>query len=190
MEISNSFYAKDRNQWRKWLEQHYQSEKEIWLIYFKKHTGKPRVPYNDAVEEALCFGWIDSTIKKIDNDRYMQKFTPRNKGSKWSDWNIKRMVKMLTEEKVLPEGKALYEHWKKSGKSAVNAPKGELQDVPDDLKEALSTNPIALDFFETLAASYRRNYLAWITDAKKEETRRRRIEKAVDMLGKGIKSFM
>ncbi|MFC2124933.1 YdeI family protein [Bacteroidota bacterium] len=190
MELSNTFYAANRDEWRKWLELHYKSKKEVWLIYYKKHSGKPRVPYNDAVEEALCFGWIDSTVKRIDKDRYMQKFTPRNKGSNWSDWNVKRIGKMIAEGKVIPEGVELFEQWKKSGKATVNAPKGEIPEISDDFKEALGINPAALDFFETLAAGYRRNYIAWINDAKKEETRKKRIDKAIEMLKKGKKSLM
>jgi len=78
MEITKTFYAPDRKAWRDWLEEHYQDEKEVWLVYYRKQAGKPRVPYNDTVEEALCFGWIDSTIKRLDEERLAQRFSPRN----------------------------------------------------------------------------------------------------------------
>jgi len=190
MEITNTFYATDRNEWRTWLPLTLYSEKEIWLIYYKKHTGKPRVPYNDAVEEALCFGWIDSTVRRIDEARYMQKFIPRNKESNWSEWNVKRMNILITESKVLPAGLALYDHWRKSGKSTISPPKVDPGNIPVEFKDALEKNPKALDFFENMAPGYRRNYLAWINDAKKTETKIRRIEKAIEMLENGKKSLM
>ena len=88
-------YLKTPEEWRKWLQENHTTQKEIWLIYYKKHTGKARVPYNEAVEESLCFGWIDSTIKRIDDERYMQKFTPRNPKSNWSLSNKKRIEKLV-----------------------------------------------------------------------------------------------
>jgi len=90
MKITKTLYVTTRDEWRSWLEKNHKSEKEIWLIYYKKHTGKPRIPYDDAVEEALCFGWIDSIIKRIDEKKYAQKFSPRKQNSVWSDLNKKR----------------------------------------------------------------------------------------------------
>lgn len=87
----NQLYLPTRSEWRQWLSKNHAGVKVIWLVYYKKHTGKPSIPYDDAVEEALCFGWIDSTIKRIDDERYMQKFTPRNLKSEWSDLNIRRV---------------------------------------------------------------------------------------------------
>ena len=87
MEITKTYYVATRSEWCKWLQKHHTSATEIWLIYYKKHTGMPRVSYNDAVEEALCFGWIDSLVKRVDADTYAQKFTPRKSKSKWSELN-------------------------------------------------------------------------------------------------------
>ena len=86
-----SIYLPTRSAWRSWLKEHYKSESHVWLIYFKKHTGKASIPYNDAVEEALCFGWIDSLVHRLDEERYMQKFTPRKMKSTWSKHNVRRM---------------------------------------------------------------------------------------------------
>ena len=102
MAISNSkmLYVATREQWRAWLAQHYESETEIWLIYYKKHSGQPRIPYHHAVEEALCFGWVDSLVKRMDADRFAQKFTPRRNHSNWSALNRQRARKLIEEGRM------------------------------------------------------------------------------------------
>ena len=115
-------YVSTREDWRAWLEENHDREKEIWLIYYKKPSGKPRVAYDDAVEEALCFGWIDSTIRKLDEDRYMQKFTPRNPGSVWSELNKRRVEKMIREGRMTQAGLSKIEAAKKSGEWQDSAP--------------------------------------------------------------------
>ena len=94
MDITRTLYVAKRKDWRDWLKKHYKTEKEIWLVYYKKATGKPRIEYNDAVEEALCFGWIDSLIKRLDDDRYARKFTPRKPDSRWSTINRRRYARV------------------------------------------------------------------------------------------------
>lgn len=110
-----SIYLTSREAWRNWLEEHYDRESRIWLIYFKKHTGKPSIPYNDAVEEALCFGWIDSTIHRLDEERYMQRFTPRKMKSTWSKHNVRRVEKMISEGKMTSRGRELYNYAMENG---------------------------------------------------------------------------
>ncbi len=100
----NTIFCRNRTEWRSWLEQNHTSESEIWLIYMKKHTKKETVSYNDAVEEALCFGWIDSLVKRIDKESYMQKYTPRKPKSVWSLANKKRLEKMISEKKMTQPG--------------------------------------------------------------------------------------
>src|SRR5918992_6386370 len=106
MKISKKLYVTNRDEWRAWLEKNHATEREVWLIYYKKHTGKPRIPYDDAVEEALCFGWIDSIVKTLDGDRYMQKFTPRTNVGKWSRLNLERVKKLLHEGRMTEAGRA------------------------------------------------------------------------------------
>ena len=101
-----TIYVTDRNAWRTWLEENYDKEKEVWLIFPKKASGKPRIPYNDAVEEALCFGWIDSRVKRIDENSYAQRFTPRNPKSTYSQANIERLRELVRLGKVLPSVQA------------------------------------------------------------------------------------
>src|SRR5918999_6552667 len=104
MKISQTLYVTNRDDWRAWLNENYETEKEVWLIYYKKHTNQPRIPYDDAVEEALCFGWIDSIVQKIDEERYAQKFTPRRNSSNWSESNRRRLRGLLKAGKMTPAG--------------------------------------------------------------------------------------
>src|SRR5688572_2952338 len=99
MEITKTLYVTQAKDWRKWLKKHYKTEKEIWLVYYKKETGKPRIEYNDAVEQALCFGWIDSIIKKIDDERTAQRFSPRKPKSSYSQANIERLRYLVSKKK-------------------------------------------------------------------------------------------
>lgn len=108
MQITKTFYPKSREKWRKWLSKNYNKEKEIWLIYYKKTTGKPSIPYNDAVEEALCFGWIDSIEKSIDSERFAGRFTPRKPKSGWSKSNIERVKNLIKEGKMTQFGLAKF----------------------------------------------------------------------------------
>ncbi len=106
MKISASLYVSTREEWRAWLEQHHQGESEVWLIYYKAHTGQPSIPYEDSVEEALCFGWIDSIIQKLDEDRYARKFTPRTNTARWSEPNRRRVAKLIREGRMTAAGLA------------------------------------------------------------------------------------
>ncbi len=103
MEITQTLYVTDPGEWRAWLEAHYKTEGEIWLVYYKKHTGKPRITYNDAVEQALCFGWIDSIVKKLNDERTAQRFSPRKPKSGYSQANIERLRYLVTQGKVVNE---------------------------------------------------------------------------------------
>lgn len=176
MKITETLCLTNRAVWRRWLKKNHKSKKEIWLIYLKKHTGKPRIPYDDAVEEALCFGWIDTTVKRIDDERYAQKFTPRRKNSGWSKLNIKRAEKMIRAGKMTETGLELY---KETDKSRVSSEKRILV-IPPALKKALGKNKQAKENFENFAPGYKRDYINWVITAKREETRQRRIEKVVE----------
>ncbi len=183
MEITETLYVKHRDAWRSWLEKNHDTTKEIWLIYFKKHTGKQRIPYDDAVEEALCFGWIDSTIKRVDDEIYVQRFTPRNKRSEWSSHNLRRAKVMISQEKMTEAGFSKID-LKLLEKPVLTVKKQSARElvVPKYFSNALDSSPVAKRNFFNLAPSYRRNYIDWITAVKKEETRIRRLEKAIGLL--------
>jgi uncharacterized protein YdeI (YjbR/CyaY-like superfamily) len=187
VEITEQLYFTNRKDWRLWLEKNYVKKKEVWLVYYKKHTDKPCIPYDDAVEEALCFGWIDSTVKRIDDEKHVQRYTPRKLKSIWSENNIRRVKKMIKEGKMTKVGLEKYEYGMKNNLQAPTTDK-DIK-IPQEFQTALEANKIAFKNFSNLAPSYRIMYIYWITSAKKEETRKKRIEKAVKLLNENKKSW-
>lgn len=183
-------YVTDREQWRKWLTEHHAGKTGVWLIFYKKETCKPTIGYEDAVEEALCFGWIDSIIKKIDETRYVRKFTPRKDKSRWSALNRKRASKMIKEGRMTDVGLAKIKTAKKAGLWEEDGRPRISFDIPPELAKALAQNKKAKENFDKLAPSYRRQYIGWIATAKRAETKKRRIEEAIASLEKGKKLGM
>jgi uncharacterized protein YdeI (YjbR/CyaY-like superfamily) len=181
MGTSKTLYVTSRDEWRAWLANHYESATEVWLIYYKKHTGRPRIPYDHAVEEALCFGWIDSIVRRIDDEKFAQKFTPRRDRTKWSAPNKRRVRKLIREGRMTEAGLAKIDLAVLGEESQANQSKGDL-DIPRFVKRALMASPRAWEHFQDLAPSYRRQYIGWVTGAKKEETRERRLREAVSLL--------
>jgi uncharacterized protein YdeI (YjbR/CyaY-like superfamily) len=177
MELIHTFYAPDRETWRRWLEQHHANSKEVWLIYYKAHTGQSSVSYEDSVEEALCFGWVDSLIQKIDEERYARKFTPRRPGSEWSETNKRRVAKVIAEGRMTPAGLAKIDY-------PLDAPPAarKEQALPDWLVTGLQASPLAWENFSKLPPSHQRRYVLWLSDAKKEETRQKRLGEAIVLL--------
>jgi uncharacterized protein YdeI (YjbR/CyaY-like superfamily) len=188
--MKKKLHVTDRQEWRAWLEKNHAMEKEVWLIYFKKHTGNPRIPYDDAVEEALCFGWIDSIVSKIDEDKYCQKFTPRKEKSSWSELNKKRVERLIKQGRMTEIGLAKIETAKKNGAWNKTATSKMTFDIPIELEEALSADAEARTFFYSLSPSYRKQYIGWIAGAKKKETRKKRTSEAVKLLNKNQKLGM
>jgi uncharacterized protein YdeI (YjbR/CyaY-like superfamily) len=183
-------YFQTRKEWRDWLERNSSAAEEAWLIYYKKESGKPRIPYADAVEEALCFGWIDGKIKSISKDYYIQRFTPRRPGSRWSKYNIERVRRLIKEGLMKPEGMAAFsEVLSKPHLAYENRSDGE-PEIPEDLLKALKKNKKALNYFTGFPASARRIYIAWMKDARRPETRERRIAKIVVFAEKNQKPGM
>jgi uncharacterized protein YdeI (YjbR/CyaY-like superfamily) len=182
-----TLHVTTREAWRAWLARHHATASEVWLLYAKRHSGEPRVEYGAAVEEALCFGWIDGLVRTVDQRYYAQRFTPRRPGSRWSALNRARFAKLVREGRVTEAGLAKAppaeppEHPNPS-----NAKSGSAA-VPPEFRRALRANPAAWRTFEDLAPSYRRLYLRWITAAKRENTRARRIAEAIALLAAGKK---
>ena len=172
-----------RNEGRAWLKKHHRNTDGIWLVYYKKGSGRERVAYDDAVEEALCFGWIDSVIQRIDDEKYAQKFTPRRSTSKWSALNIKRMRKLIDEKRMTAAG---LEKFDMALLDSEPPPRPKELPVPDFLAAALAEHPAALENFNRMAPSYRRNYIGWISAARREETRQKRIAEAIERLEQNL----
>jgi len=182
------FYARDREEWHKWLEENHSKLNGIWLIYYKKPSGKPRIPYADAVDEALCFGWIDGKLKKVNEDYYVQWFTPRRPGSRWSELNMSRARNLIKEGRMAPAGLLEYEKAIRKPSLIYNTKKDENLIVPDDLLIALKNNETAYTNFINFPPSSRRLYVFWLNDAKREETRKGRIIKIVEKSEKNIRT--
>lgn len=181
-------YLTTRAKWRKWLsENHDKESKGVWLVFYKKEAGKPSLEYEDSVEEALCFGWVDSIIKKIDGEKYCRKFTPRKLDSKWSALNKKRVNKVIKERRMTEHGLAKIEAAKKSGLWESNLPATINFDMPKELVDALGKNKKAKGFFDQLATTYRKHYIAWIATAKHPETKAKRIRESITLLEQGKK---
>jgi len=182
-----TFYARNSSEWRSWLEKNHQMKKGVWLIYCKAHTGKQSIPYDDSVEEALCFGWIDGIIKKVDDEKFGRKFTPRRKNSRWSESNKKRAEKMIRQGKMTEAGMTLIREAKQSGEW-YRAPtrKREFR-IPPFFEEALAKNKKASHYFNTLAPTYRRNFVGWILSAKQDETRIKRLAEALSYMERSKK---
>ena len=171
-----------RKAWRKWLQGHHDSVSEIWLVFHKRHTGVVTLSYDDAVEEGLCYGCIDSIIRRLDDDRYARKFTPRKTDSKWSSINRRRYADLEAHGLLAAPGR------KRSPTSrSGDAPRPSASAVPAYIKKALQADARAWQLFEQLAPSYRRQYIGWIDSAKRQETKQRRLAEAVGLLAAGKK---
>jgi uncharacterized protein YdeI (YjbR/CyaY-like superfamily) len=177
----NTLDVSTRDQWHDWLARHHDSVNEIWLIFHKRHTGRPSIAYEDAVDEALCFGWVDSLIKRLDNDRYARKFTPRKADSRWSTLNRKRYAKLRASGRLMPPGLDR-PPTNRSGDAPPMPSK-----LPRYIEAALRKHTTAWKFWQSLAPSHRRLYLAWIDSAKKQDTKVRRLNQAIAKLAAGHK---
>jgi uncharacterized protein YdeI (YjbR/CyaY-like superfamily) len=175
---ANSVHPLSRAEWRSWLEHNHTRTDGVWLITFKKATGKPRIEYDEAVEEALCFGWIDSKGNKLDEERSLLYFAPRKVGTGWSRPIKQRVEKLLRAGLMAPAGLAKVEAAQADGSwNALDAI--EALEVPPDLAQALAANHTAKEFFAAFPRSAKRGILEWIANAKKAETRVKRIEETV-----------
>jgi len=175
IELPNALFFKNKDAWRSWLEKNHTILDEVWLIHYKKTSGKEYLNHFDAVEEALCFGWIDSKIKKIDEDKFILRYSPRKPKSVWSKINKETAEKMISLGKMTQTGFNKINEAKKHGfwdTAYTNLVKEKL---PSDLKNALMGNKKAWNNFQHFANSYRNTYIGWIKNAKTEETRKKRI---------------
>jgi uncharacterized protein YdeI (YjbR/CyaY-like superfamily) len=168
----NVLYFRDRQEWREWLEKNYDKASEAWLVFYKKHTGKTGIPYADAVEEALCFGWIDGPLRRIDGEKHMQRFCPRRKGSVWAESNIKRVRRMIRLGKMTKAGMEKFS-WHE--KTRVPGKIG----MPGDLERALKSEGVAWKNFQSFPPSHRKHFLWWVVSSKRPETRKKRISELV-----------
>jgi uncharacterized protein YdeI (YjbR/CyaY-like superfamily) len=180
-------YFKTGIEWHQWLIDNHDTESEVWLIFYKRGTGKPTMPYESSVEEALCFGWIDSIIKKIDDEKYVRKFTPRKDNSVWSELNKKRVNELILSKRMTEFGLVKVEKAKRNGQWDKTYRPDISLDIPEEFQKALDQNKKAKSFFYQLAPTYQKHYLGWINYAKRMETREKRIWESIRLLEKGQK---
>jgi uncharacterized protein YdeI (YjbR/CyaY-like superfamily) len=170
-----------RQQWRRWLATHHASCSGVWLIRHKRHTGVASMSHEDLVSEALCFGWIDSLVKRLDNDRYAIKVTPRKSTSRWSDINRKRWKELEAAGLLAAPGRAA------APTTNRYAAKPSVPELPSYIARALQTNASAWRYFRSLPRGERRNFVVWIHTAKRSDTRDRRIRASIALLAAGRK---
>jgi len=175
-------FASDRKTWRAWLEKNHASEPEAWLVYYKKHTGKPSVGYLDSVREALCFGWIDGLKKRIDDETYAHRFTPRKPRSKWSPQNIRLARELIELGLMKTAGLKAFEQREAYDEHVLERIQAEEIALSEDTETALKANRKAWANFERLTPGYRKQYVAWLQTAKRPETRKKRLEEAIRLL--------
>jgi len=176
MDIGKILYVTNRHDWRAWLAENYNQEKEIWLVYYRKETGKPRIPYNDAVEEALCYGWIDSIQKKLDDERFAQRFSPRKNNSALSQANKERVIKLIAQKKMTRAGLDAIAH--------VFQPEAENTEefiIPPDILQLLKANQQAWANFQRFPPRYQRIRIAYIDNLRRHSR---------EMFEKSLKHFI
>lgn len=182
-----TYYASDRAAWRTWLSEHHATEKSVWLIIYRKQSSTSSVYYDEAVDEALCFGWIDSKPNKRDEESYFQFFSQRNPKSNWSRVNKEKVERLLQEGRMAPPGQEMIRIAQESGTWTALDDVDNLI-VPTDLQEALNRNPNALRYFNAFPPSSRRGILEWIFNAKRTATRQKRIEDTVRKAAQNIRA--
>ncbi len=186
MDELNQIHFSNRKEFRTWLESNHNNSPGIWMVYYKNHTGKACINYREALEEALCFGWIDSIIKRLDDDRYVRKFTPRTDTKKWSELN-KRIASeliqkgLMTQAGLLKIDKSLLSEIENLNPDSERKEK-KVFEIPAYILQAFAANEPALTNFSRLALSYKKHYVLWISSAKREETRIKRLNEAIVLL--------
>lgn len=183
-------YAPDREAWRAWLAENHASEKEAWLVYYKKHTGKASVAYLDSVREALCFGWIDGLKRRIDDETYAHRFTPRKANSRWSPQNISLAEEMIELGRMSDAGLEAFRQRVSYDEAQLALIRASEIALSDDIESALKANRKAWENFGKLAPGYRKQYVAWLQTARRPETRAKRLAEAIALLEKNLKLGM
>lgn len=185
-----TFYPTSQKQWRSWLQKNHAKKDAVWVIFYKKSSGKPTLSWSESVDEALCFGWIDSTKKTLDEERSIQFFSKRKAKSTWSKINKAKVERLADEGLMMPAGLASIERAKENGSWTILDTVEELT-IPKELEKAFKSRPGSKDFFLSLSKSVRKMMLHRIVMAKREETREKRIAEIADSMGekKRMKGF-
>lgn len=171
-----------REEWRSWLEANHDNFQVMWLVFYKIHTGKSAFTKTDAIDESLCFGWIDSVVRTIDDERYMQRYTPRKQDSIWSEVNKKKVVELEAQGLIHPAGQKLIDHARASGEWDRDRSMPDVVDPPEAFIKALKQHPEANSYWDSLTDKQRKYFALHMTTAKREDTKIRRMEKVIKLL--------
>ncbi len=181
MKTTEKICPKNRKEWREWLKQNHQTKDAIWIVVYKQSSATPTITWSDAVDEALCFGWIDSTKKSIDKDRYMQYYSKRKPNSTWSKVNKNKVQTLVKANLMTNAGLNVIELAKENGSWTILDSVEALQ-IPDELEQAFKSHPGSKTYYNSLSKSLKRGLLAWIAMAKRPATKTKRIRKIVENL--------
>jgi uncharacterized protein YdeI (YjbR/CyaY-like superfamily) len=167
--------------WRAWLEEHHATEQEAWLLHYKKKASQLNLSYEEAVEEALCFGWIDGLLRRMDNERFTLRYSPRKSRSVWSIWNIQRVERLTKEGRMTEAGLAKVAEAKQNGEWQAAIDREVIDNLPSELVQELKKNRV-MSAFMKMPPSHRKQYLYWLNSAKRPETRGKRLQAIVEMV--------
>ena len=190
MKLEPSIQCNSRLEWREWLQREHRSQIEVWLVFYKKHTGKTSVSYRESVEEAICFGWIDGLKRRVDDERYAHRFTPRRKRSRWSPLNVQLAGKMIDEGRMAEAGMTAFQQRESYGTGYAETKNEPAPSLSKNSEATLWTDPLAWKNFNALAPGYRKQYTLWIETAKRPETRDKRLGEAIELLRENRKLGM
>ena len=182
----DSFYPASKQEWRQWLEENHRLKQSVWLVYYKKKSGMPSISWSEAVDQALCFGWIDSTAKPIDEHTYKQFFTKRKPKSVWSKVNKQKIERLIEQGLMVQAGHECIEIAKLNGSWTILDDVEELT-IPEDLEKEFNTQPNLKDFFLSLSKSVRKSILHRLKMAKRLETRQKRIAEIAELAAQKLK---
>jgi uncharacterized protein YdeI (YjbR/CyaY-like superfamily) len=179
-------FFKSPKEFYDWLEEHHETESEVYVGMHKKHTGKRAMSWSEAVDQALCFGWIDGRANGIDEDRYMQRFTPRRPGSNWSKINVEKVARLKDAGLMRPAGLAAFERRTDERTGVYSFEGAEDAALPPEYEQRLRADPAAADYFDRKPPWYRRTAAHWVLSAKREETRERRLSQLIEDSANGV----
>jgi uncharacterized protein YdeI (YjbR/CyaY-like superfamily) len=178
--VTEGIYFGSPDEFRSWLEQHHDSAGEVWLGYWKKHTGKPSLTWSQAVDEALCFGWIDGVLRRVDDERHVQRFTPRKPASNWSAVNIAKVERLRAEGRMRPAGEAAFALRREDKSGVYSYEQRDMAAFEPEQEQRFRADAAAWEFWSACPAGYRKTATWWVVSAKKPETRARRLAKLIE----------
>jgi uncharacterized protein YdeI (YjbR/CyaY-like superfamily) len=178
--VTDAIYFSSPEEFRAWLEQNHESATEVWIGYWKKHTGKPSLTWSQAVDEALCFGWIDGVLRRVDDERHVQRFTPRKPASNWSAVNIAKVERLRAEGRMRPAGEAAFALRRDEKSGVYSYEQRHLAAFEPEQEERFRANGPAWEYWSAAPAGYRKMATWWVVSAKRPETREKRLETLIE----------